>query len=171
MTRIEFSTLITQQSPTLKISALRFTHDTDDAHDLVQDTLIKAITCYNTFKENTNLNAWLYTIMKHTFINNHRRTVRTRALIIRTEEMSVPDHMHSSNLNGGESRFLMADINNALYSLPREYHIPFTMYFNGHKYQEIAKRLSLPLGTIKTRIHSARRHLKKLLSAYNPIKN
>ncbi|HEX7367508.1 MAG TPA: sigma factor, partial [Pelobium sp.] len=58
MTQIEFSTLVTRQSSSLKTYALRFTRDMDDANDLVQDTLLKAITYYNNFKEGTNINGW-----------------------------------------------------------------------------------------------------------------
>src|SRR5882762_8014640 len=67
MTKIEFNTMVLRQAGSLRSYALHFTHDADDANDLVQDTMLKAITYYNKFKEGTNLKGWLYTIMKNTF--------------------------------------------------------------------------------------------------------
>ena len=78
MTKIEFNTLVLRQATSLRSYALHFTRDADDANDLVQDTMLKAITYYNKFKEGTNLKGWLYTIMKNTFINNYRRFVKMR---------------------------------------------------------------------------------------------
>ncbi|HEX7367169.1 MAG TPA: RNA polymerase sigma factor [Pelobium sp.] len=167
MTQIEFSTLVTRQSSSLKTYALRFTRDMDDANDLVQDTLLKAITYYNNFKEGTNINGWLYTIMKNTFINGYRRFVKTTSIITQTDEISSQQLSFSSSNNNAENKFVMDDVQKALKSLPQEYYVPFTMYFEGYKYHEISEELAIPIGTVKTRIHVARKLLKKSLSVYN----
>lgn len=167
MTKIEFNTLVMRQASSLKMYAMHFTHDTDDANDLVQDTLLKAITYYNKFKDGTNLKGWLYTIMKNTFINNYRRFVKISAFVTKSDEISSPNLMFSSAKNEGESKFIMDDIGWAMKKLPEEYRIPFTRYFEGHKYHEIADHLDIPIGTVKTRIHVARKLLKKYLKPYD----
>jgi RNA polymerase sigma-70 factor (ECF subfamily) len=167
MTKIEFNTLVLRQAGSLKTYALRFTHDADDANDLVQDTLLKAITYYNKFKEGTNLKGWLYTIMKNTFINNYRRFVKISSFVTKTDDISSSQLSYSATLNGGEQKFVMDDIKSALSNLQEEYYIPFTMYFEGFKYHEIAEQLDIPIGTVKTRIHVARKLLKKDLKVYD----
>lgn len=167
MTKIEFNTLVMRQAPSLKMYALHFTHDADDANDLVQDTLLKAITYYNKFKEGTNLKGWLYTIMKNTFINNYRRFMKISSFVTKTDEISSSQLSFSATANGGEQKFVMDDIKSALANLQQEYYVPFTMYFEGYKYHEIADHLQIPIGTVKTRIHVARKLLKKDLKAYD----
>ena len=167
MTKIEFNTLVMRQATSLKVYALHFTHDSDDANDLVQDTLLKAITYYNKFREGTNLKGWLYTIMKNTFINNYRRFVKISSMVTKTDEISSSQLSYSAKSNGGEQKFVMDDIKKALNSLQQEYYVPFTMYFEGYKYHEIAEHLEIPIGTVKTRIHVARKLLKKDLKAYD----
>ncbi len=70
MEKIEFNSLVIEQSDSLRSYARNFTRDNDDANDLVQETILKAITYFKNFREGTNLKGWLYTIMKNTFINN-----------------------------------------------------------------------------------------------------
>jgi RNA polymerase sigma-70 factor (ECF subfamily) len=167
MTTIEFNTLVTHQASSLKMYALHFTHDIEDANDLVQDTMLKAITYYNKFKEGTNLKGWLYTIMKNTFINNYRRFVKISSFVTKSDDISSANLMYSSTCNQGEPKFVMQDINRALGALPQEYYVPFTMHYEGHKYHEIADHLTSPIGTVKTRIHVARKLLKKSLRPYD----
>ncbi|RYE25363.1 MAG: sigma-70 family RNA polymerase sigma factor [Sphingobacteriaceae bacterium] len=167
MTKIEFNTMVLRQASSLRSYALHFTHDVDDANDLVQDTMLKAITYYNKFKEGTNLKGWLYTIMKNTFINNYRRFVKMSTFVTKSEEISSANLVFSSTKNQGEAKFVMDDIKKSLDKLPQEYYVPFTMYFEGHKYHEIADHLSIPIGTVKTRIHVARKLLKKNLKSYD----
>jgi len=164
---MEFNSMVTRQTSSLKMYALHFTHDTDDANDLVQDTILKAITDYNKFKEGANLKGWLYTIMKNTFINNYRRFVKISSFVIKSDDISSTNLMYSATHNQGEPKFVMDDIKNALGKLPEEYYVPFTMHFDGHKYHEIAEHLTIPIGTVKTRIHVARKLLKKSLKPYD----
>ena len=140
--------------------------DAEDANDLVQDTMLKAITYYNKFKEGTNLKGWLFTIMKNTFINNYRRLVKTNTLITQSEDISSANLSYSATKNQAESKFVLGDIDKALAQLPEEYYVPFIRYFEGYKYHEIADMLQIPIGTVKTRIHVARGILKKYLKTY-----
>jgi len=167
MVNYEFESMVSRQASTLKVHALNFTRDEQDAEDLVQDTILKAITYHSKFQEGTNLKGWLYTIMKNTFINNYRKIIRTSGVVIKSEEISSSNLMYSSTENRGENSFVMDDIKEALSKLSEDYYVPFTMYFEGYKYQEIADYLCIPIGTVKTRIHMARIMLKKSLRTYS----
>lgn len=166
MTRFEFNTLVVQHAESLRGYALHFTRDDEDANDLVQDTMLKAVTYHGRFKEGTNLKGWLYTIMKNTFINNYRRFVKTTSLVSQSDEISSANLAHSATVNAGESKFVMQDIKEAMTNLSEEYYVPFSMYYEGYKYQEIAEHLEIPIGTVKTRIHVARRSMTKALKVY-----
>lgn len=166
MTRPEFNNMVIKQSSSLKSYALHFTRDAEDADDLVQDTLLKAITYYNKFAEGTNLKGWLYTIMKNTFINNYRRVTKINTLVTQSDEISSANLLYSSNGNAAIGKFILDDITRSLNSLSEDYKIPFNMYFEGYKYHEIADYLNIPIGTVKTRIHVARKLLKSQLKPY-----
>lgn len=166
MIKSNFNAQVTKESESLRIYALRFTHNPDDASDLVQDTLLKAITYFDKFKEGTNLKGWLYTIMKNTFINNYRRTTKANSVVTQSDEISSSNLVYSSTKNRGEDIFVMDDIRESLEVLPEDYYVPFSMYFEGYKYHEIAESLNIPIGTVKTRIHMARKSLKKSLKTY-----
>src|SRR5690606_25081638 len=170
MIGLKFETLITDHAASLKMYALHFTHDEQDADDLVQDTVLKAITYRDKFQEGTNIKGWLYTIMKNTFINNYRRVLKTSGVITQSEEITPSNLVFSATENRGEKQFIMDDIQEAMGKLSEEYYVPFTMYFEGYKYQEIATHLRIPIGTIKTRIHVARKLLKKTLRPYAQVK-
>ena len=170
MTKIEFHSLVLRQTSLLKTRALNFAHNAHDANDLIQDTMLKAINSYDKFDEGTNLQGWLHTIMRNTFINNYHSVVRTNTYVIKSDEISCPNLIYSSTKNQGEAKFIMDDIKRAMDKLPDNYYLPFTMYFEGYKYREISDYLTIPIGTVKTRIHSARILLKQNLKAYNDIK-
>lgn len=167
MTTFEFNHLVNAHSVSLKSHALKFTNDVEDANDLVQDTLVKAIRFYENFQEGTNIKGWLFVIMRNTFINNYRKLAKTRTLITQSDEISSVNLAHSATKNNAEGKFIVGDINKALASLPEAYHTPFIRYFEGYKYHEIADMLQIPLGTVKTRIFVARDMLKKYLKTYS----
>jgi len=166
MKDITFNTQVCTHRSCLERFAMKFTKDVEDANDLVQDTLIKAIRYHKLYKPGTNLRAWLFTIMKNTFINNYRAGSRRNAVIHTTEDFT-PEHLSRSATNNlGENTFLMKDIQTALSGLPSDYSVPFLRYFEGYKYHEIAEELNIPIGTVKTRIHMARKELKQCLKMY-----
>ena len=167
MTKNEFNLQLNNHSGSLQSFALNFTKDIEDANDLVQDTMLKAVTYYSKFKEGTNLKGWLFTIMKNTFINNYRRLVKTNSLITQSDEISSSNLRYSATKNASDSKFIIGDINKALSTLQPEYYVPFMKYFEGYKYHEIAEMLDIPIGTVKTRIHVARQILKKYLKTYS----
>ncbi len=168
---LSFESMIQPYRSKLKIYALSFTNDEDNANDLTQDTLLKAYTYFANFKPDTNFRAWLFTIMRNTFINNYRRSKRVNRVVTTTEEISSEQLMTSATRNLGELKFINEDISKALKTLPDQLYEPFMAYFEGYKYNEIAEELQIPIGTVKTRIHYARIHLKKYLKVYADLKS
>ena len=163
MTAIEFNTRILNEKQSLKNFALSLTHNLDDALDLLQDTYAKAITYRNKFEDSTNLKAWLFTIMKNTFINSYRRSVKTRQIIQTNADIAMEKAFKNNYCDITESRLEEKYITTKIELLEEQYKIPFTRYYTGYKYEEIAQEMSLPLGTIKSRIFIARKILMKAL--------
>ena len=159
MTAIEFNTRIMNEKSSLKNFALSLTRNNEDALDLLQDTYVKAISYRTKFEDSTNLKAWLFTIMKNTFINAYRRNVKTRALIVKGDDIAL-------NYDHSESRLNAKEIIQHIEKLEDDYKVPFTRYYNGYKYEEIAQELKLPLGTVKSRIFIARKTLMEALKHY-----
>ncbi|HLF34226.1 MAG TPA: RNA polymerase sigma factor [Cyclobacteriaceae bacterium] len=166
MTALEFSFSIVKSLPALRPFAMRLTRDRDDALDLLQETVLKAFTNKEKFTEGTNLRAWLYTIMKNTFITNYQRMVRRNTFIDNTDNFHFLNSGESVIENLAYSSFTMKDINDAIEKLDNSYKDPFLMHFRGFKYHEIAEKLNIPIGTVKNRIHIARKELKQMLSQY-----
>ncbi len=169
MTALEFTYNLDQVSKTLRPFALRLTRDTEDANDLLQDTMLKAFTNRDKYTDGTNLKAWLYTIMKNTFITNYQRMVRRKTFIDTTDNLHYINTANNSTDNQAYSTFAMEDITQAIESLDLAYKTPFMMHFRGFKYHEIAAKLEIPIGTVKNRIHIARKDLKRMLSVYSRL--
>lgn len=166
MTAIEFNYSVSKSYKALKPFALRLTKDIDEAHDLLQDTMMKALVNRDKFTDGTNLKAWLYTIMKNTFITNYQRMVRKRTFIDTTDNLHYLNTPGSTTENGAKTKMAMDEINNAIEHLDEQHRTPFVMYFRGFKYHEIAEKLNIPIGTVKNRIHLARKDLKQMLHMY-----
>ena len=166
MTTIEFSNLISQESGTLKNYAFMLTRNVEDANDLVQETMLKAFSYRNKFLVGTNLKGWLYTIMKNSFINNYRRMIRRKTFIDTTDNNFLMDVPGNLTENMGESSFVRTDIDDAINELPEDLKITFSLNIDGFKYHEIAEKLDIPMGTVKTRIFVAKRKLRKQLHSY-----
>lgn len=167
MTAIDFNNLVQKVSGSLRPAAMSLTRDADDAKDLVQETLLKALLNKDKFKAGTNLKAWLYTIMRNTFINNYNKVTKRSSNIDSTEYFQYfnTDENYIT-VNGATAEFVVSDINEAIAKLNEEYRTPFMMYYIGYKYLEIAEKLNIPIGTVKNRIHIARKELKQVLKVY-----
>ncbi len=169
MTALEFTYNIHQVSKALKPFAMRLTRDSEDANDLLQDTMLKAFTNREKYTDGTNLKAWLYTIMKNTFITNYQRMMRKNTFIDTTDNLHYLNSSDSTTHNEAYSTFTMEDINKSIESLDDAYKVPFMMHFRGFKYHEIAAKLDIPIGTVKNRIHIARKELKHMLQVYSHL--
>jgi RNA polymerase sigma-70 factor (ECF subfamily) len=163
MTAIEFNTRIVGERTPLRNFALSLTHNAEDALDLLQETYLKALSYRSKFEDNTNLRAWLFTIMKNTFINSYRREVKSKQLISKGDENALNRAFSQNSYDHSESRMNAKEIVKKIAALPAEYRIPFARYYNGYRYEEIATQMSLPLGTVKSRIFIARKLLMEQL--------
>lgn len=164
MTSIEFNTKILREENSLTNFAYSLTRNADDALDLLQDTYVKAISYRSKFEENTNLRAWLFTIMRNTFINayhKNRRGKRVVALVNEHMNYGIFGHISYDPL---ESKLNAKEIIHEIESLDAEYRLPFSLHYVGYRYEEIAKQMSLPLGTVKSRIFIARKLLMQALN-------
>jgi RNA polymerase sigma-70 factor (ECF subfamily) len=166
MTAPQFNTMVLNAQPALRPAAMKLTRDRDDANDLIQETMLKAFSNREKFSEGTNLKAWLYTIMKNTFITNYHRVMKRRTFIDTTENLHFLNTAGSQTENDGKTNLNMEEIRNAIEDLAYEYKTPFMMHFTGYKYHEIADILQIPIGTVKNRIHIARKELKVRLSTF-----
>ncbi|MFB9862344.1 sigma-70 family RNA polymerase sigma factor [Rufibacter immobilis] len=167
MTALEFTSVVEHMAPTLRPAAYNLTRDSDDAKDLVQETLLKAFVNRNKFKAGTNLKAWLYTIMRNTFINHYNKVTKRTSSIDTADLIQLkPSDDRIVTLNRASGAFALQDIHAAIDKLPEDLRAPFMMYYIGYKYLEIADKLELPIGTVKNRIHLARKELKQELKAY-----
>lgn len=164
-----FTHKVKEHAVALKTYALYLTQDREDANDLLQETFLKAFSNYTKFTEDTNLKGWLYTIMKNTFINNYRRKVKRNTFLDSTDNEYYLNSMNHSDVNAGEKKMAMDDMQAAIAKLPYELREAFMMNFRGYKYQEIADHFGIPIGTVKTRIHLARQVLKKKLKVYGDM--
>lgn len=166
MTQLQFNSALLGLQDKLLYYALSLTSDHEKAQDLLQETFLKALVYRDKFAQNTNFKAWIYTIMKNTFINNYRRNVKSK----NTFDGSNNDfHLKSSkdkSYPSPESIYSSKEITKCINALEDEYKVPFNMFLDGYKYKEIAEDLNLPLGTVKSRIFFTRKKLEKSLKDY-----
>ncbi len=166
MTAIEFNHKLTSLKDNLHYFAMTLTSNTEEAKDLVQDTFVKALTNRDKFEDNTNLKAWTFTIMKNTFINNYRRSLRTNAIIDTTDDLYFLNLTKESGIPSPESQISLKDIRKRVDRLDDDQRIPFEMHTQGYKYKEIAEKLQISIGTVKSRIFFGRKKLMENLKAY-----
>ena len=164
MSTIEFNQVLLTNADHLRPYAITLTRDTESAKDLLQETMYRALANSEKYNAGTNIKAWLYTIMRNIFINDYRRRSKQTTLL----ETGITDHLMNhaglSTMNDAESNFALKNIQTEIHHLPHIFREPFLLYFEGYKYHEITVILAEPLGTIKSRIHFARKLLKQQLS-------
>ena len=162
----EFNQLLLQNTDFLKPFAVTLTKDQETAKDLLQETMYRALANQDKYSVGTNIKAWLYTIMRNIFINNYRRKAKQNTIFDNSSNDFLLNYNQSTIDNGAESTLRMKDIYKAVHNLPDIFKQPFMLYFEGYKYHEIADNLGEPLGTIKSRIHFARRLLKEQINKF-----
>lgn len=146
--------------------ALKLTTNKDEAHDLVQETCLKALDNEEKFVDKANFKGWILTIMRNIFINNYRRSVRENAIIDTTEDLYYLNSTTEKSAECPDGAYAANEISSILAGFPEDYRQPFSMHVAGYKYEEIAASLKMPLGTVKSRIFFMRKKLRVLLTDY-----
>lgn len=147
--------------------AYQLTTNREAAQDLLQDTTLKALDSEDKYVDNINFKGWIFTIMRNIFINNYRQNVRKATVIDQTEDLYHLNVCQDSGLDTPEGSFAVKEITAALNEFSDDYRVPFNMYVAGYKYNEIADKMGLPLGTVKSRIFFARKRLREQLKDYS----
>jgi RNA polymerase sigma factor (sigma-70 family) len=164
MSTVEFNQMLVNNTDFLKPFAFTLTRDNEVAKDLLQETMFRALANKDKYNVGTNIKAWLYTIMRNIFINNYRRRVKQNTIFDSTPNDFFLNYQQATVSNDAERTIKMKEIQTAVHNLPEIFKNPFMLYFEGFKYHEIAEALHEPLGTIKSRIHFARKLLKEQIS-------
>lgn len=153
--------------------AYRLTLDQDDAKDLVQDTYLKAYRFIESFQRGTNAKAWLFRILKNSFINDYRKKSKEPSKVDYQEVETYynsddVDRQITPDLRVESLKDMIGDeISNALNSLDVDFKTVIILSdLEGFKYEEMAKILDIPIGTVRSRLHRARNLLKEKLSEY-----
>lgn len=147
--------------------AFELTKDREQAKDLRQETLLKALEHEDKFIHGTNIKAWLFTIMHNLFINDRHKSKREPILERQKEDWLPAKPMAASDFNPTESTYEWKEIHRIIHSLPEIYCTTFLLYLQGFKYKEIAQMLKLPSGTVRSRISAARQKIKKVLKDFS----
>ena len=166
MSTLEFNEILLGNADFLKPFAINLTRDNEAANDLYQETLYKALANHDKYSTGTNIKAWLFTIMRNIFINDYRRKAKQRTIFDSTPNDYLINLKQTAVNNAAESDMRVKEIKKAVQQLPEIFKTPFLLYFDGYKYHEIADVLNEPLGTIKSRIHFARKLLKEQISRF-----
>ena len=166
MPTTDFNEVLLENADFLKPFAINLTRDTEAANDLYQETLYKALANKEKYNVGTNIKAWLFTIMRNIFINDYRRKAKQRTIFDSTPNEYLINLKQASVSNAAETDLRMKEIHAAIHHLPDIFRVPFQLYFDGYKYQEIADVLAEPLGTVKSRVHFARKLLKERLTRF-----
>lgn len=157
--------LLSLQSNLLNF-AYMLTSNYDDAYDLLQDTTLKALDNEDKYVDNVNFKGWVFTIMRNIFINNYRKVVRSSTVVDKTEDLYHLNLPQDSGFQTPEGSFAAMEITKAINSFSDEYRVPFSMHVAGYKYNEIAEKMNLSLGTVKSRIFFARQKLQQQFHDY-----
>jgi RNA polymerase sigma-70 factor (ECF subfamily) len=144
--------------------ALQLTEDREDALDLVQETSFKALKNRNRLHNNDHIRAWLYTILKNTYIN-YLRSSHYRQLTHDSEELYNYPAQSSGTDGAPYDQLQKKELHEIIGMLPGAYEKPIKMFLSGYSYKEIAKQMNIPIGTVKSRIHLGKKQIRRVYTA------
>lgn len=165
-TKISFEKQLLSLQDNMFNFALTLTADREEAKDLLQETTLRVLDNREKYYENVNFKGWVFTIMHNIFVNNYRKIVRSQTIIDKTENLYHLNLPQDSGFDTPDGAYTIKEINKAIASFTDEYKVPFSMHVSGYKYEEIAQHLSLPIGTVKSRIFFARKRLQEMLKDF-----
>jgi len=154
-----------QYEQLLRPFAFSLTKNIEETNDLIQDTFYRALANQDKFSEGTNIKGWLFTIMRNIFINNYRQKKTNKNSTDSLDQLFITNNSRLIERNGAERLLLEEAINKAMDGVSKDFTAPFMMHYNGFQYDEIAKKLKLPLGTVKSRIFFAKKDLQAKLKS------
>ena len=163
MTRTQFQSNLQEVQENLRRYALKLTQDTNDADDLVQDTSLRALTHRDKFVSDINFKGWMMTIMYNIFLNNQDRVERRRKILNTTVDILNVPLVTEGGYSTPDGAMNIREIYSAIDNLSEHTRTPFKMFLSGYKYSEIAEKMGIPEGTVKSRIFFARKALQKSL--------
>jgi RNA polymerase sigma factor (sigma-70 family) len=161
-----FQQFINQNEAYLRRLAIHLTGNRLDAEDLYQETMFKIVANECKFDISTNFKFWSQTIMRNTMINNFRRKARHRTSSVDTTESFFINTVAGSTFNDGASTMTMEFLNAVIGGLEDKYRIPFQLYIDGMKYDEMTEYLQIPVEKLRTCVFSAKRLLQEKLRNY-----
>jgi RNA polymerase sigma factor (sigma-70 family) len=164
LTQTEFNTKIVELRPRLWKFALSLTNDSEKAADLVQASYLKALVYQSQYQDNTNILAWMFTIVKNTFINNYREQKMKGAILDYSPELHKLNFFSDKGDMSPESAYQEAEILEIMKQVPPTHLVPFELHLAGYKYKEIAEKLNINVGTVKSRIFFARKAIMDILN-------
>jgi RNA polymerase sigma-70 factor (ECF subfamily) len=171
MRRQDFEALVLPHREALYLHALSLTRNADEAEDLVQETTLRALRSFESFRADGPIRAWLLTILRNLFINAYRTKVRAPRSIS-LDSLENPDPLVP--VEPGPERQVLSRLENealgcAVNNLPTDYReVLILSDMRGLTYQEISERLELPIGTVRSRLSRARNRVRRALFAWRP---
>ncbi len=166
MNALQFQNKLMSIQDNMMNFALMLTANREDAQDLLQDTTLKVLDNQDKFVDNVNFKGWVLTVMRNIFINNYHKVVRAQGVIDQGADLYNVDTIYDSGFESPTGSYEIQEITLAINNLSDELKVPFSMHLSGYKYNEIADKLSVPLGTVKSRIFFARQELQKELKDF-----
>jgi RNA polymerase sigma-70 factor (ECF subfamily) len=167
MNALQFQEKLVNLQDNMMNFALTLTSNRDDAQDLLQDTTLKVLGNREKFTDNVNFKGWVLTVMRNIFINDYHKAVRAQSVIDQDVDVYNVDVLNDSGFDTPDGSIQIQEITGAINQLNEELKVPFSLYVSGYKYNEIADKLDMPLGTIKSRIFFARQELQKQLKDFH----
>jgi RNA polymerase sigma-70 factor (ECF subfamily) len=172
----EFQNVVMPHKNDLYNYALAIARNSDDAQDLVQETYFKAYKNYHQFEGGTNSKAWMFMILKNTFINNYRKLKREPSKVDYDEIEDIYENIKSEQSKDNNldldfyNNLFDDDLSSALAKLPEKMKEVFLLCdLEGYSYEEISEIVDIPIGTVRSRLHRARKLLQDELFGYAKI--
>ena len=166
MNGIQFQQKLLSLQENMMNFALMLTANRDDAQDLLQDTTLKVLDNQDKFVDNVNFKGWVLTVMRNIFINNYHKIVRVQTVVDSSADLYNLDVVNDSGFDSPDKAYQIKEITKEINGLKDALKVPFSMFLSGYKYNEIAEKLNVPLGTVKSRIFFARQELQKRLKDF-----
>jgi RNA polymerase sigma-70 factor (ECF subfamily) len=163
MTATEFNQQLLNLNVPLEKFAYHLTLKKSEVKDLVQETFLKALVNKEKYIYHENFKAWTFTIMRNTFINNYKRKLNQNNRYDLNEESFFITQIRHVGADDPDSTYSVMEIAHHIEQLKEKFRIPFKMHMSGFKYKEIADRLNLNIGTVKSRMSLSRKQLANQL--------